>query len=141
MSSWCGSLTDRNTCHHDSFWPGRPPWQPLASQGSGGRGCREACDVGEGQVLSPVKMVSTVEKAEPSSALSLLCLFRYKPSCEVGPFHENSSRLRAHGIQRCLHLPYVSPAGFRFCGRARPRSCMDRASHSQHETALVPRAS
>lgn len=43
--------------------------------------------------------------------LTLLCLFRYKPTSEVGAFYENPSRLRAHGVQRCLHLPYVPPAG------------------------------
>lgn len=42
--------------------------------------------------------------------LTLLCLFRYKPTSEVGAFYENPSRLRAHGVQRCLHLPYVPPA-------------------------------
>lgn len=62
------------------------------------------------RVLSHMKTVYTVVKAEPSLALSLLCLFRYKPSREVGTFHENPSRLRAHGVQRCVHLPYVPPA-------------------------------
>lgn len=39
------------------------------------------------------------------------CLFRYRPSREVGTLHENPPRLRAHGLQRRLHLPYVPPAG------------------------------
>lgn len=68
------------------------------------------------RVLSHAKTVYTITKAEPSLALSLLCLFRYKPSREVGTFHENSSRLRAHGVQRCVHLPYVPPAALALAG-------------------------
>lgn len=78
-----------------------------------------------GRVLSPGNC-SYCPGSRAIFILSLLCLFRYKPSREVGTFHENSSRLRAHGVQRCLHLPYVPPAGFGICGRARPRSCMER---------------
>lgn len=37
----------------------------------------------------------------------LLCPFRYKSSGEVRTLHENPPRLRAHGVQRCVHLPYV----------------------------------
>lgn len=78
-----------------------------------------------GRVLSPGNY-SYCPGSRAIFILSLLCLFRYKPSREVGTFHENSSRLRAHGVQRCLHLPYVPPAGFGICGRARLRSCMER---------------
>lgn len=84
-----------------------------APTGSGGRGRREVCDMGE-------RVVSPVEKAKAPSAPCLLCLFRYKPAREVRTFHENSARLRAHGVQRRVHLPYVPRPqprpGFRFCG-------------------------
>lgn len=45
---------------------------------------------GEGRALGRMHAVCTVLKREPSLALSLLCLFRYKPSREVGTFCENS---------------------------------------------------
>ena len=114
-----GLLTGSNACHHNSFWPGLPPWRvPL--QVPGVKDVREACDVGE-QVASPV------EKAEAPSVPCLLCLFRYKPTCEVGTFHENSARLRAHEVQRCVHLPYVPPPStppwLPLLWRAPPRCC------------------
>lgn len=68
--------------------------------------------------------------------LSLLCLFRYKPSREVGTFHENSSRLRAHGVQRCLHLPYVPAAGFGFAGEHGREAAWRGTSNSGHEDCL-----
>lgn len=133
------SLMERDV-HHVPFEPGLPAWQVLPPRFWGG-GSDGSCGVAEREVLSPVKTFPTVAKADPSLALSLLCLFRYKPSCEVRTFHENSSRLRAHGVQRCLHLPYVPPAGFRFCGQARLRSCMDRGPTQGVGAASVPRAS
>lgn len=54
-------------------------------------------------------------------ALTLLCLFRYKPSGEVGAFYENPARLRAHGVQRCLHLPYVPAAAAASAPSTAPR--------------------
>lgn len=80
-----GSLTGSNACHHDSFWPGLPPWR-VPPQVPGVEDVREVCDMGE-------RVVSPVEKAEAPSAPCLLCLFRYKPAREVGTFHENSARL------------------------------------------------
>lgn len=58
-------------------------------------------------------------------ALTLLCLFRYKPTGEVGAFYENPARLRAHGVQRCLHLPYVPRCCCCFLHPARPGCCME----------------
>ena len=72
-------------------------------------------------------MASPVEKAEAPSAPCLLCLFRYKPTSEVGTFHENSARLRAHEVQRRVHLPYVPPPStppwLPLLWRAPPRCC------------------
>lgn len=84
--------------------------------------------------------VHTAVKAEPSLALSLLCLFRYKPARQVGTVHENSARLRAHGVQRCVHLPYVPPAGFCLSRRARPRAAWRGASDSRHEDCFGPQS-
>lgn len=86
------------------------------------------------RVQSPKKTVYPVV----SLALSLLCLFRYKPSREVGTFHENSSRLRAHGVQRCVHLPYVPPAALALAGEP---GAWRGTSNSQRSGALVLRAS
>lgn len=84
--------------------------------------CLYHCE--SGTILSPFPAVS----------------FRYKPSREVGPFHENSSRLRAHGVQRCVHLPYVPPATLAVAGE-QGQKLLGEGPLTQHADALVLTAS
>lgn len=87
-------MTWKNSCHHHHLGcQDHHLGKRLPPKNVGVEEVRELCDVGEGGVSSRMNTVSAVVKAEPSLALSLLCPFRYKPSCEVRTFHENSSRL------------------------------------------------
>lgn len=116
VNNVCGNLEQvlcEKSCSHETGGDGNNWKQSQGESRTSLRGCSDPWNC----LLVPVE--------QSLLALTLLCLFRYKPTGEVGAFYENPARLRAHGVQRCLHLPYVPRCCCCFLHPARPGCCME----------------